>query len=328
MKAQMGYEKDNPAYSDRKIRRQVILVIGTAGLLLLIGILAFALRENAGSRNNYVKGQKSVGYAASDERTAEIDPGNVTIIKKWDLPKELAEISGLSYVDDQRMACVQDESGKVYIYNIHDHKIEKEIAFAQAGDFEGIAVVDKTAWILRADGVLFEVSNMDASKPAVKQYPTHLTADQNCEGLCYDKINERLLVTIKDSDPNSTDYKGIYSFDLKNRRMAKDPVVKIDLQHEVFTSTSTGKKNKKEKGIKPSAIAVNPTNQYLYITDGPKSRLLLTDSKGEIKKLVQLDTKQFAQPEGITFNNKGELYISNEGPSEPGNILKVTVNTQ
>lgn len=320
MENQSNTRKDTPDYRDRKIRRQTTIVLGSAGLLLVAGILAFTLRNNAATGKK-VKEKTSSTEFAGDKNTDGITSANITVVKKWEMPKELKEISGISYLDDQRMVCVQDESGKVYIYNIENHKVEKEIGFGDAGDYEGIAMVGKTAWVLRADGVLYEVNDITASKPSVQQYSTHLTADQNCEGLCYDKQRDRLLVTIKDSDPASDDYKGIYSFDLKTRKMAKEPAFKIDLQHKAFATTSTGKKGKKEKVIKPSGIAIDPTNQDLYITDGPKSRLLLTDSTGSIKKLMQLDTKLFAQPEGIAFNNEGALFISNEG--EPGNILKV-----
>ena len=41
----------------------------------------------------------------------------ITIVKKWDMPEYLAEISGLSCIDGQRFACVQDELGKIFIYN-------------------------------------------------------------------------------------------------------------------------------------------------------------------------------------------------------------------
>ena len=42
----------------------------------------------------------------------------ITIIKKWNMPKELTEISGLSYKDEKQFACVQDEAGKIFIYNV------------------------------------------------------------------------------------------------------------------------------------------------------------------------------------------------------------------
>jgi len=42
--------------------------------------------------------------------------------------------------------------------------------------------------------------------------------------------------------------------------------------------------------------------------------------------LYLLNTKQFLQPEGITFNAAGDLFISNEGIKQPGNILQVKID--
>jgi hypothetical protein len=109
--------------------------------------------------------------------------------------------------------------------------------------------------------------------------------------------------------------------------MAKEPVFKIDLQHEVFADAATSKK-KKGSAIMPAAIAIHPVSKEMFITDGPKSRLLVTDKEGSIKKFLQLDDKKFMQPEGITFNKQGELFISNEGKDVPGNILKVQVGSE
>ena len=134
------------------------------------------------------------------------------------MPKELTEISGLSYMDGQRFACVQDELGKIFIYNAASSSVEKEISFGAAGDYEGLAVVDETIWVLRADGKLFEVSNMNAAKPSVKEYGTHLTLKQDPEGLCYDKKNNRLLIAIKGAEPGTENYKGIYAFDLQFKK--------------------------------------------------------------------------------------------------------------
>ena len=270
-------------------------------------------------------GKTKVKGESSNTAVSEVGDPAITVLKKWDLPKSLKEISGLSYVDDQRLACVQDELGTIYVFNISTATIEKEIPFAPAGDYEGLAVVGEDIWVMRADGKLFEVSNINSSKPSTKEYSTHLTAAQDCEGLCYDKKNNRLLVTVKEKDPNSTEYKGIYAFDLNTKEMASAPVFKLDLKHEVFAGSGGAKKKGKAGGIMPSAIAINPVNNDMYITDGPKSRLLVTDKNGSIKKLYQLDDKVFPQPEGIIFNPAGELFISNEGPKEAGNILKVEV---
>jgi uncharacterized protein YjiK len=183
-----------------------------------------------------------------------------------------------------------------------------------------VALVGSTAWVLRADGILFEIP-MTGDKASAKEYKTTLTAEHNVEGLAYDEKGKRLLLAIKDEEPGNKNYKGIYSFDLTNRQFNATPVLKIDITNELL-QTNDGKK---KKTIKPSAIGVHPTTGDIYITDGPKSRLLIMNADGDVKQWVSLG-KEFEQPEGIAFNAAGDLYISNEGSTGPGNIMKVKVD--
>ena len=247
----------------------------------------------------------------------------ITIVKKWDMPKDLAEISGISYIDGQRFACVQDELGKIFIYNTTSSSVEREISFGAPGDYEELAVIGETIWVLRADGKLFEVSNMNATKPSVKEYSTQLTTKQDPEGLCYDKKNNRLLIAIKGAEPGTENYKGIYAFDLSSKEMDQQPVFKIDLQNKVF---GNGSDKKKRNSINPSGISIHPVNSDLYIIDGRNPQLLIIDAGGNIKKLYTLNSKEFAQPEGITFNSAGDLFIANEGTKQPGNIVQVKID--
>src|SRR5687767_3831160 len=53
--------------------------------------------------------------------------GVIKILKRWDLPGVLKEISGIAYIDANHFACIQDEIGIIYIYNTETGKIEKEI---------------------------------------------------------------------------------------------------------------------------------------------------------------------------------------------------------
>ena len=75
----------------------------------------------------------------------------------------------------------------------------------------------------------------------------------------------------------------------------------------------------------PSDIAIHPVNGDMYIIDGRNSQLLVTNMSGGVKKLYQLNVKEFPQPEGIAFNPAGELFISNEGRNSAGNILHVEI---
>jgi len=295
-----------------------ILVAGLSGLFDLLLNKKDGMFFLADLKNRIVKTQEDRTNAP------ELTTTGINVIKKWEMPKDLTEISGLSYIDDKRFACVQDELGKIFIYNIASSTVEKEIPFGAVGDYEGLAVVGETVWVLRSDGKLFEVNNMNAANPAVKEYSTGLTIKQDSEGLCYDKKNNRLLIAIKGVEPDTEDYKGIYAFDLASKKMDQQPVFKIDLLNKVFGSNGSGKK--KKGSINPSGIAIHPINGDMYITDGRDPKLLITDAAGTIKKLYSLNTNEFAQPEGITFNSAGDLFISNEGTKQPGNILKVKID--
>ncbi len=299
------------------------LAVAVTAVILLWGDMKDMFAS--GGNNKAAKEQKANDKKGADGQGMQ-PSSEITIIKKWDLPEELKEISGLSYLDNERFACVQDELGTVFIYNTTTSSIENKIAFGAAGDYEGLAMVNGAAWILRSDGKLFEVSGINAAKPTVKEYSTLLTAEQDTEGLCYDPDNNRLLLAVKDEGNGvKNSYKGIYAFDLASKKMPSEPVFKIDLSHDVFTAPASGKKNK-QSALMPSAIAINPVTKDMFITEGRKSRLLVTNAQGAIKQLYQLDNGVFEQPEGISIRPDGEIFISNEGTKAAGNIINVKVD--
>lgn len=320
--ADFGKEAEEKERRSKKTKMNMIkigiLVAGLSGIFVLLGNKKDAFSFLGESKTKTEKTKNAKG------NTQEQVSAGITIAKKWEMPKQLLEISGLSSIDDTRFACVQDEQGTIFIYNIASSSVEKEIPFGGVGDYEGLAVVNETVWVLRADGKLFEVNNINAAKPSVKEYSTHLTIKQDSEGLCYDKKNNRLLIAIKGAELDTEDYKGIYAFDLSSKKMAQQPAFKIDLLNEAFETNGSGKK--KKGSINPSGITIHPVNGDMYITDGRNSKLLITDAAGTIKKLYQLNTSEFAQPEGIAFNAAGDLFISNEGTKQPGNILQVKID--
>ena len=189
---------------------------------------------------------ENVSKKDKKEKT-EISPG-VSIAEQWTLPSVLKEVSGIAYLDEQRFACIQDEAGTIYIYNASANKIEKEIAFAGTGDFEDLAIVGNTAWVVRADGKLYEV-DLNTAKQTAKEYSTSLTVENNVEGLAYDQANNRLLLAIKDKDAASESYKGIYAFNLANKTFVKEPAHRIDIAHTVFQEKAGGKKIQRDQTI-------------------------------------------------------------------------------
>lgn len=289
-------------------------------IILLIALVGagFIYRNDIGttllSSENKKEKKKDKDKKAGKKEAASTA---VKVLQQWQLPDRLKEISGLSYLDNDRFACVQDEEGVLFVYNVKNGQIEKEIPFAGAGDYEGITIAGNNAYIVRSDGVLFEISNWN-TKPSTKQYKTALTEEHNVEALVYDRTGNRLLLGIKDDEPSTKDYKGVYAFDLASKTFAKDPVYKIDMNNN---DPGGGKK---KKGFKPSAIAVHPSTNELFVVDGPSSKLMVMGRDGSIKQVLNLGGS-FEQPEGISFSPEGDIYISNEGVSKQGNIMKVSI---
>jgi len=295
--------------------------------VIVLALLGFAFKSDIraafnGSTDTTVikeEGEKKNRKKNKEGDGAGVQRSDVRITQQWDLPDILKEVSGITYLDKDRIACIQDENGTIFIYNRTSRKIEKEIPFAGAGDYEGITLNGTTAYVVRSDGRLYEVADLNAAKPVVKEYSSFLNAEYNIEGLCFDGSANRLLLAAKDDKPGQPGYKSIYAFDLSSKTLGREPAYRIDLQHAML-GDGGGK-----KGFSPSAIGIHPVNRDIYVNDGPKSRLLILDRTGEPKKLVQLGS-DFAQPEGITFSPQGDVFISNEGKKGSGNILQVKID--
>lgn len=55
--------------------------------------------------------------------------GELRILKTFELPESLKEVSGISHIDDSKLACIQDEKGSIYIYDLNLESVTREIQF-------------------------------------------------------------------------------------------------------------------------------------------------------------------------------------------------------
>ena len=252
-----------------------------------------------------------------------------------ELPPILHEISGLAIIDSTSIACIQDEDGILFIYNIKSNKITKQHTFGLKGDYEGITLVNDLLYILRSDGVLFEIKNYQSKKLKVKTYPTRVPAVNN-EGLCYDAINNRLLIGAKgkiNKDPINKNDRYIYSFDLKTKILHSNPAFSFNLLDINLSAKMQGihfpkKQNKKgesiEHGFKfnTSEIAIHPITQQLFVLSATDHALFIFNKNGNLEYIEQLNPSVFNKSEGLDFFKNGDLLISNEGQAHKPTLLR------
>lgn len=260
-----------------------------------------------------------IGFSKVSKANAEITEGidNYTIVKTWELPVELNEISGIVWIDNNTLACVQDEDGMLYIYDLNDKSISEEIPFAGNGDYEGIAVFNDDIYVIQSDGLLYEIKNWNATNKVVSTHKTGFEDANNMESLTYSPKDSSLITTPKDRD-SKDDFKGIYKIPLSSKRAdTTAPAYKIDMNAEALKPYQA---KKLYKTFNPSEIAVHPNSNDIYVLEGKHPKLLVMDAEGTIKNVFKLDEINFPQPEGMTFSEDGDLYISNEAANGTASI--------
>lgn len=231
---------------------------------------------------------------------------------KIELSKELKEISGLTWYYG-RLGAVQDESGRMYLLNSQTGVIEKKVKFSLPGDFEGIEVVDHTFYAITSSGTLFSF-HMNNPKQ-INRIDTKLSWKNDVEGLAYDKVNKQLLIICKENGSvgdYQTKGKAIYALNINNHTLSKRPIAII--------KKSDLKKYTKEEKFKPSALAIDPLTQDIYILASAGNLLVVLNPEYKIKAVTKLPAKIYAQPEGICFSDTGDLFISNEGDNKKPNF--------
>ncbi len=251
------------------------------------------------------------------------------------LPSVLHEISGITVIDSSTVACIQDENGIVFIYDLRRKEINKHFTFYGNGDYEDITYANKKIYVLRSDAVLFEIDNLNADEIAEEIKLKDIPHDE-FEGLCYDRLNKRLLIAPKDKADKNAEVetrRGIYGFNLTKKHLIEKPVINFKLssikkfasEDINFNEEKEGKKDKKDKPdikFKPSAIGIHPLNGDLFVLSAEDQLLFIFNLKGNIKHILKLDPYLFNMPEGITFFENGDMLISNEGHNLRPTLLK------
>ncbi len=163
------------------------------------------------------KGVSAIGYDLSR-------PDNTIL-----LPLILKEVSGITLIDSTSVACVQDEIGTVFVVDMSKNEITGQLSFHSNGDYEGIARADNAIYVLRSDGVLFQILHQGSSGSLKKIFSVGIPPLDN-EGLCYDRKNNRLLIVSKNNPGKDSDSKGkhpVYGFDLRMEVLLSEPVFRI-----------------------------------------------------------------------------------------------------
>lgn len=233
--------------------------------------------------------------------------------RQWTLGKELKEISGLAWIDNEHLLAIEDLHPILYFLKLGPNAIiEKKVAFGPVSDkkfdVEDVAIANQTVYALWSHGAIYKIENWKGN-PVVKKIQTFLSKENNTEGLAYDPVSGNLLVACKNDaavEDEKKSTRSVFAFNLKSETLQTTPYFLIH------------KKDFKKLGDKPdlnpSAIAVHPITHDIYILSTRGTKCLAQYSHEGVLKNVQLiDKTEMVQPEGMCFAPDGTLFISTEG---------------
>ncbi|MDF3076694.1 MAG: hypothetical protein K0S09_583 [Sphingobacteriaceae bacterium] len=274
----------------------------------------------------------------SSEETGK-QPDDASAKTVMSVPNELAEISGISFIDSNALVAIEDEEGQLYYYDVTAQKVTSKKEFGPAGDYEDVAVAGQDIYVVDSSGKLYLIKNYRTGDHKAEVINTEFNGKNNIEGLAFDAAKNRLLLAVKDKglDDNVKDTKEIYEFSLATKKLNTTPVYSILLKDIEAYYHGDGLEESSKKFLKAlgnenmnkifrtSALTINPKTSEIYLLSSINNLIAILTPEGKIRKMMHLNGKEFSQPEGIAFSpSTGKLFVSNEGKNKSdANIVEV-----
>ncbi|PZP51972.1 MAG: hypothetical protein DI598_01930 [Pseudopedobacter saltans] len=242
-------------------------------------------------------------------------PSSVTI------PSELKNISGITFFkgNASMIYAIDENQGSVYCYYPSLHNVVKS-SFDMTGPFEDLAIMDSSIYVLKNTGTIYSFPMKSMGKAKLDTFWTY--ADFFPKGTyeaMYYADSSRKLVVINKTKSSDSRLTRCYTFNIDEQGVPHKSNSFV-----IYWSTIE-KKLKKEriKGFHPTAIAQNPKTKEWYIISDNEKILFVLDNNWHPSRAYPLDSTVFSKPQGMAFDNNGDLYIANDGTAKSAPNLKV-----
>ncbi|MBE2255210.1 MAG: SdiA-regulated domain-containing protein [Ignavibacteria bacterium] len=287
-----------------KVKLKVFIVL----LIISLGFSSCGKRKDESKDNKDKEEKKS--YPTGNLGFYEIENKDIKVIN---LPKPLKEVSGIVITDEGRMFGHNDELGSIFEIDTETGAIKKTFHLKDKPekDFEDIAYANGFLYLVTSKGDIYEFKEgNDGEEVDFIEYKTKLNTANDIEGMTYDPETETFLLACKGMGTENVfdKEKGFYLFDLKTKTLDMNPKFLINFESY-------------KKDFHPSGIRLNPTTNTFFIISSTGNGIAEVSRIGEVLGFKDLPGKVHAQPEGITFDKSGNLYISNEGKDGDGNFV-------
>jgi uncharacterized protein YjiK len=241
---------------------------------------------------------------ASVADSSRYDLENPVTIK---LPDALAEISGIVfYPKDSSLFAIKDEAGILYKIFLTREDMIAEWPFDKKKDYEDLVLQDSIFYVLVSNGDIetIQFAAGDSIRTSLTTFP-HASKNE-FESMYYDDSLQLLILLCKDCNKEANEPVTVWGYNITTKVYSPMASV-IDIKPPFMQ-----KADAKEIKLRPSAAAINPVTNELYILASINHLVIVTDRKGKLVATYELDPDIYPQPEGLAFTPWGDLIITNE----------------
>ena len=251
---------------------------------------------------------------------------------RFDLPGRLDEISGLTALDETRLGAVQDEDGTLFVLDAASGEVTRTHDFGGGGDYEGVERVGEWVVALRSDGWLFVIEDWQMGAAEARSVDAGLHGSCDAEGLAYDAAGARLLIACKEAPGRGLrGSRAVYAFNLAANALDATPayvihadsVARRDGEHAIDEAVRAFVRPLADiNTFKPSALAVHPLTEEVYVLSSVRKLLLVLGHSGEVAAAWPLSGDLLPQPEGLAFLPDGTLFIASEASGGTARLFR------
>lgn len=285
------------------------LLFGFLGIGVLLFAVALLVREDAAST---YAADRSVVTSAYDDSLTLAQYNLEKPARRFKLPKQWREISGLTTIGANRLLAHDDERGVVCEIDYRTGAIVKTFALSDqrtpvADDFEGIAAAEGRLYLVSSAGRLYEFGEgADQETVLYNLYTTGIGRDWEIEGLAYDPDQRVLLLISKNArNPQQADHIAIYRWSVDAKQLVADGPLLIptaQLAHRID-----------RKQFQPSGIERHPRSGTYFVVAARQCAVAEITPQGQVLAVAKLAAKRHPQAEGIAFTADYALVLADEG---------------
>ena len=244
--------------------------------------------------------------------SADSPPGyNIHKARSTELGKVLNEISGIFYhAGDSSLLAISDNQEKIIEIGLKKNKLRDVTGKVvdKGSDLEDIVMVNSTIFILKSIGEVKAVFPGAPDSSQVITYSLPISGKNDFETMYFDSSLKALILICKSCEhEKGSGLRSAYKFDLDTRKFDTSVFFRVSQkQVEEILKDS-------DADLSPSAAAIHPVTQQLFILSSAGNLLVVADRNGKVISAYKLNPDTFQQAEGIAFAPDGDMYISNEG---------------